>query len=226
MIVEDVQMNSIQKIVLSENPHLQHIYPIHRLDRLASGVLIFSCKKEMNPKISAQFSKRLMKKEYIARVKGTFPEGVVEVDKPISVFRNLQHIYCTVDPEGKPSVSIFERESVKADGSESLVRCKLITGRTHQIRVHLKWLGHPITNDYKYGGDLKRSQFNSPVPKIENYERVSWCHECIAGERETSHVAREDLLATCIWLHAMQYTSTNPSYKWTFKAPRPSWGYF
>ena len=74
----------------------------------------------MNPKISAQFSKRLMKKEYIARVKvsstqwyahvmtfyqtlllkGTFPEGVVEVDKPISVFRNLQHIYCTVDPEG------------------------------------------------------------------------------------------------------------------------------
>ena len=83
--------------------------------------------------------------------------------------------------------------------------------------------GHPIANDYKYGGDLALSCSKDPVPEPQDYTRVSWCSECTSGRRDTSHVTTEDLRATCIWLHALRYSNPDPKHGWTFEAPPPSW---
>lgn len=83
--------------------------------------------------------------------------------------------------------------------------------------------GHPIGNDYKYGGELSLSTFPQPIPQLDGYEKMAWCPQCVSGERNTHYVSTEDRQATSIWLHALRYTSTDPRYSWTFASPRPSW---
>lgn len=216
------RMNTVQNILRHEQG-ASNLTSVHRIDRLASGVLIFGCTPAALSKLCTQFQRQAVSKEYLARVKGTFPEGVIEVKKPIARLQDYPILY-TTSPEGKPSHTVFERESVSRDGSESLVRCKPITGRTHQIRVHLKWLGHPIANDCKYGGDLALSHSAAELaPELQDYTKVDWCSECASGHRDKSFVSREDRLATHIWLHALRYSNPHPKHGWSFEAPPPAW---
>ncbi|KAJ1943085.1 DRAP deaminase, partial [Linderina pennispora] len=87
-------------------------------------------------------------KEYICKVKGEFPEGRIVCDQPIRVIAHKLSLNCVDKSEGKPSLTEFER--LYTDGSHSIVYCKPKTGRTHQIRVHLQYLGYPIANDPLY----------------------------------------------------------------------------
>lgn len=88
-----------------------------------------------------------LEKEYVCRVEGEFPDKEVICKEPILVVSYKVGV-CRVDPKGKPCETVFQRLSY--NGHSSVVRCRPLTGRTHQIRVHLQFLGHPILNDPIY----------------------------------------------------------------------------
>lgn len=89
-----------------------------------------------------------LEKEYVCRVEGDFPEEEVICEQPILVV-SFKIGLCRVDPKGKECRTVFQRLSF--NGKTSVVRCLPLTGRTHQIRVHLQYLGFPILNDPIYG---------------------------------------------------------------------------
>lgn len=89
-----------------------------------------------------------LEKEYVCRVEGGFPEEEVICEQPILVV-SFKIGLCRVDPKGKECRTVFQRLSF--NGKTSVVRCLPVTGRTHQIRVHLQYLGFPILNDPIYG---------------------------------------------------------------------------
>lgn len=89
-----------------------------------------------------------LEKEYVCRVEGEFPQIEVVCEQPILVV-SFKIGLCRVDPKGKECRTVFQRLSF--NGQTSVVRCFPLTGRTHQIRVHLQYLGFPILNDPIYG---------------------------------------------------------------------------
>jgi RluA family pseudouridine synthase len=142
--------NSVLYILAKEQGY-RNLRSIYRLDRLTSGVVIF-CKTEAKTKeMMNQIKHRLVEKEYVCRVDGQFPSGYVECDGRIEPFSHKHGIY-RVGDNGKESRTLFECMSF--NGQTSVVKCKPLTGRTHQIRVHLQYLGFPITNDPIYNGSI------------------------------------------------------------------------
>ncbi len=127
---------------------------VHRLDRDTSGVLVAARTREALRRLKRQFKERSTRKQYIALVWGVPdpPEGTI--DAPIG--RNPHHRKkMMVDPpQGRPAVTHYE---VMEDlGGFAVLRLGIETGRTHQIRVHLASLGHPVLGDSTYGGVRKR----------------------------------------------------------------------
>ncbi|XP_061467418.1 pseudouridylate synthase RPUSD2 isoform X2 [Rhineura floridana] len=136
--------------ILGKEHNLKELHTIHRLDRLTSGVLMFAKSAEVSKKIDEQVRLRQLEKEYVCRVFGEFPESEVTCEEPILVVSYKVGV-CRVDPKGKPCKTVFRRLSY--NGKTSVVKCFPYTGRTHQIRVHLQFLGHPIVNDPIYNTD-------------------------------------------------------------------------
>ncbi|XP_042598444.1 RNA pseudouridylate synthase domain-containing protein 2-like [Cyprinus carpio] len=134
--------------ILGKEKGLSGLHTVHRLDRLTSGVLLFARTLEVSKKLDAMVRERQLEKEYVCRVEGEFPEGEVVCEEPILVV-SFRVGLCRVDPKGKESRTVFQRLSY--NGCSSVVRCLPLTGRTHQIRVHLQFLGFPILNDPIYG---------------------------------------------------------------------------
>ncbi|WP_248931116.1 RluA family pseudouridine synthase [Paenibacillus hamazuiensis] len=123
--------------------------PIHRLDQETSGVLAIAKNPFVHQQVSEQMQAGTVEKEYLALVRGMVEQDSGTVDEPIDRDPEQPHVRI-VTPSGYPSVTHFwvERRFAKA----TLVRLKLETGRTHQIRVHMKHLGHPLIGDKMYGG--------------------------------------------------------------------------
>ena len=131
---------------------LQDMFPevllCHRLDRDTSGIMIFALTKLAQRKLGRAFETKRVKKRYIARVWGEVAESKGTIDLPLIVDwpnRPLQHVNYET---GKPAVTDWERMEV-VDGT---TRMKLMprTGRSHQLRVHMLELGHPILGDPFY----------------------------------------------------------------------------
>ena len=126
---------------------------LHRLDLGTSGVLLFARSPEARRHIARQFNKHRVHKTYEALVWGRPTEDSGTIDQPLAldwVNRPKQHIH----PDGRPSITDWE-----VLGEEGpLTRLRLIphTGRTHQLRVHLQHLGHPIAGDRFYAPDEAR----------------------------------------------------------------------
>nr|XP_002717836.3 pseudouridylate synthase RPUSD2 [Oryctolagus cuniculus] len=133
--------------ILGKEHQLKELHPLHRLDRLTSGVLMFAKTAAVSERIHEQVRDRQLEKEYVCRVEGEFPVEEVTCKEPILVVSYKVGV-CRVDPRGKPCETVFQRLSY--NGHSSVVRCRPLTGRTHQIRVHLQFLGHPILNDPIY----------------------------------------------------------------------------
>ncbi|XP_059954283.1 pseudouridylate synthase RPUSD2 [Mesoplodon densirostris] len=133
--------------ILGKEHQLKELHPLHRLDRLTSGVLMFAKTAAVSERIHEQVRDRQLEKEYMCRVEGEFPAEEVTCKEPILVVSYKVGV-CRVDPRGKPCETVFQRLSY--NGHSSVVRCRPLTGRTHQIRVHLQFLGHPILNDPIY----------------------------------------------------------------------------
>ncbi|XP_041827403.1 RNA pseudouridylate synthase domain-containing protein 2 [Melanotaenia boesemani] len=134
--------------ILGKERGISELHTVHRLDRLTSGVLLFARTLETSKKLDQLVRDRQLEKEYVCRVEGEFPEGELICEEPILVV-SFKIGLCRVHPKGKECRTVFQRLSF--NGKTSVVRCLPLTGRTHQIRVHLQYLGFPILNDPIYG---------------------------------------------------------------------------
>lgn len=125
----------------------------HRLDRDTSGLLIFPRGAGMHRRISMMFEKREMQKSYVAVVVGKLGQQYGEVDLPLIVDwpNRPRHMVDAVN--GKPAQTRFQVLSYDPASNTSRVALEPITGRTHQLRVHMSAIGHPIVGDSLYGGD-------------------------------------------------------------------------
>jgi 23S rRNA pseudouridine1911/1915/1917 synthase len=128
----------------------------HRLDRATSGVMICAKTPEALSWLQKQFSQRKVKKTYVAIIEGVLKEPEAIIDMPIE--RNpKQPQTFRVGSNGKDAVTQYK--VLKTTARYSLVELRPTTGRTHQLRVHLKKLGHPIVGDSLYSGQPARRLF-------------------------------------------------------------------
>lgn len=126
----------------------ENVFTVHRLDRDTSGLVVFALNEQMHRHLSQQFELRETRKIYQGLVLGkpVEPEGVI--DEPIAAHPTKKGTM-TVWRKGKASVT--EYRLLEAFRYYSWMEFHILTGRTHQIRVHLKYLGHPIACDPLYG---------------------------------------------------------------------------
>lgn len=134
-------------------PNMAGLHPqrpgiVHRLDRDTSGVMVIAKTQAALTALQQQFKARTVEKIYLALVYGQpqSPEGIIDV--PLGRHPKLRQIFAA-QPNGKPARTHYSIE--RTFQGYSLLSIKLETGRTHQIRVHLAWLGHPVVGDSVYG---------------------------------------------------------------------------
>ena len=129
---------------------------VHRIDKETSGLLVIAKTEKAMIDLSEQFAKKTSTREYIALVWGNVNEDSGTINEYIG--RNpknrLQNIVFSGDDIEKGKFAITHYKVLNRYGYVTLVSCTLETGRTHQIRVHMKHIGHTIFNDSRYGGDL------------------------------------------------------------------------
>ncbi len=143
---------------------------VHRIDKNTSGLLVVAKTEEALNHLAKQFYDRTTKRRYIAMVWGSFDEeeGTITGNIGRSLKDRMKMFVFPEGDEGKHAVTHYKvRENF---GYVSLVECRLETGRTHQIRVHMEYMGHPIFNDDRYGGDriLKGTTFTKYKQFIQN----------------------------------------------------------
>jgi len=125
----------------------------HRLDRDTSGLLLFPRGADMHRKISLMFEKREMQKSYVAVVMGKLETEQGEVNMPLIVDWPNRPRHMVDERNGKPAQTRYSVLSYDAATNTSRVSLEPITGRTHQLRVHMAAIGHPIVGDTLYGGN-------------------------------------------------------------------------
>lgn len=126
---------------------------VHRIDKDTSGLLVVAKTPEAKTALGEQFFNKTTRREYVAVIWGEFPEkkGTIIGDIARNPRNKLQMAVMEEPGIGKHAVTHFEE--IESFGYVSVVKCRLETGRTHQIRVHMKYKGHPLFNDERYGGN-------------------------------------------------------------------------
>lgn len=145
-IPDRIQSQASLKDILQEK--YTDIYTVHRLDKETSGVIVFAKHEAMHKYLSLQFENRETEKFYTGFVTGTMAEKEGVIDIPIIEHPVKKGVMITA-AKGKDSVTAYK--VLEEFGPFSYVQFKISTGRTHQIRVHMKYLGHPIACDELYG---------------------------------------------------------------------------
>lgn len=139
----------------SVQTRVQRVLPtasvVHRLDMATSGLIIMALNKSANSALSRQFQQRSVSKTYYARVFGTPVERQGEIDLPLICDWPNRPKQMVDHDNGKPSTTQYE--VVSQDAYSALVKLTPITGRSHQLRVHMQALGHPILGDRLYAND-------------------------------------------------------------------------
>ena len=131
---------------------VQAVFPeallVHRLDRDTSGVMIFAMTPHAQRHLGLQFEKRMTRKTYVARVWGVPEEKSGTVDLPLIVDWPNRPLQMVCHETGKPAQTDWKK--IKSDGETARMRLFPKTGRSHQLRVHMLALGHPILGDPFY----------------------------------------------------------------------------
>ena len=134
-------------------PQCKELELVHRLDRDTSGLLLLAKKRSQLRRLHAALRNNSIDKGYMALVAGSWPTSRKQVNAPLqrSNLRSGERMV-EVNPAGKESLTLF-RVLRRFDNQATLVEASPVTGRTHQIRVHARYAGHPIAGDSKYGDD-------------------------------------------------------------------------
>lgn len=153
----------------------QHILTVHRLDKDTSGLIVFAKTVAMHKHLSLQFEERLTKKIYTGLVIGSPADAKGSINLPLAE-NTVQRGVMIVNRRGKESLTDYV--VIEDFGIYSLMQFQIHTGRTHQIRVHMKEIGHPIVCDKIYGdgkpiliSSLKR---NTTCPKMTWKKNQYW----------------------------------------------------
>ena len=126
---------------------------IHRIDKNTSGLLVIAKTTEAKVSLSLQFFEKTTKRRYVALVWGDLEKNEGTITGNIGRSLKNRQVF-TVFPEGEHGKhAVTHYKVIERLGYVNLVECRLETGRTHQIRVHMKHIGHPLFNDDNYGGD-------------------------------------------------------------------------
>lgn len=161
--LEDMPLNS------SMRPGL-----VHRIDKDTSGLLVIAKTDDAMSRLAQQFYEKTSQRDYVALVWGNVEEdeGVIEGNIGRNPKNRLQMQVFPDGSQGKPAVTHYK--VLERFGYVTLVGCQLETGRTHQIRVHMKYIGHTLFNDARYGGDkiLKGTHFSKYKQFIDNAFKV------------------------------------------------------
>ncbi|KAH3682744.1 hypothetical protein WICPIJ_006279 [Wickerhamomyces pijperi] len=222
--------NTLTEILKVQLKLQDNIYPCHRLDKLTSGIVILAKDTQSANKIqskiqihsSSSSDKSSMQKTYLAKVQGRFPyTEPLTFSKPLLSIDTKKGFTNGITP-AREATTVFKLYKYDPVNNESIVWCEPQTGRTHQIRIHLKLLGYPITNDPLYGPnaspyrsklidtdlqiseDEKRELFEQLSKETRNDigEKLTGekCHEC--GELEFRDPIETELE---LYLHAFRY---------------------
>ncbi|XP_024973023.1 RNA pseudouridine synthase 7 [Cynara cardunculus var. scolymus] len=237
--------NTVVGILQAEHD-LAPVFPVHRLDRLVSGLLILARSASQADLFRQQIESGMVQKQYIAKVVGEFPEEQVV---NLRVNFNAREGRSTTEPEdmdekgnatsnGKAACTKFTR--ISTNGKYSIVSCHPITGRTHQIRVHLQSTGHPIANDTLYltefvdGGSRRTFIAHKGTVKSSHSLDSKSNDDCISESQELIEDFGIDPMCTnCpnlapigydgseegLWLHCVRYSGPG----WVYECPYPHW---
>ena len=142
----------------------EEVFTVHRLDKETSGILCFAKNSESHKSLSKQFQERTAEKIYWAIADGAMLKDEGEINQPIAESMS-QRGKMLVTKRGKESLTLYK--TIERFKNFSLVEANIKTGRTHQIRVHFQFIGHPLAVDKIYGrregfllSEVKRRKFN------------------------------------------------------------------
>ncbi|CAK7898849.1 bifunctional protein Rib2p [[Candida] anglica] len=249
--------NTITKVFQHEFGMVVH--PCNRLDRLTSGLMFLGKSAKGTDEFVQQIRDRTVKKEYLARCVGKFPLGEekpvsesgesvsdgikILVDKPLRTVAPKVGLNRVDEVNGKEAATEFQRVSYDPETNTSIVKCRPLTGRTHQIRVHLQYLGHPIANDpiysseYVWGPELGKNGAGDDVEieaKLDSVGKTrsasTWIHKEADGEalaESQCEICGTDLYTDPgpndldLWLHAYKYEAADLS--WSYRTEYPEW---
>ncbi len=144
---------------------------VHRIDADTSGLLLVAKNDKAHNILAEAIQKKEVVREYIALVEGVIKEDSATIDAPIGRDVNNRKKMCVTRDNSKEAVTHIR--VLKRFTDATLIRCKLETGRTHQIRVHLSYIGHPVVNDPVYG---RRKLINPKFGQMLHAEKLGFVH--------------------------------------------------
>ncbi|RXK05324.1 pseudouridine synthase family protein [Halarcobacter bivalviorum] len=174
VIFQDNDILAVNKPAFLTSDEIAKKFPkaimLNRLDKETSGVMLFAKNEEFQKKAIKEFKLNNVYKEYVAIVDGKVIDEI-EIDKPILTTKDRGQAKSKVDKKGKPAKTTVYPMFV--EGNKSKVKVVIDTGRTHQIRVHLNYIGLPIIGDTIYGkpvSNINRVLLHSKRTKIFDYD--------------------------------------------------------
>jgi len=156
-------------------------FMVHRLDKDTTGAIIFAKNEKAKVSLSKQFQKRTIHKTYVTAVTGTVVEENGRIEAPLG--RSMQNRkIIEVGPLAK-KMAITEFKVLYRSRDISLLEVHIITGRTHQIRSHMKYIGHPVLGDVDYGGSDHLNDIKFTRQMLHSY-RVMFTHPTMSKQIE------------------------------------------
>jgi 23S rRNA pseudouridine955/2504/2580 synthase len=152
--------HGVIELLRAARPDLKDLSLVHRLDRETSGCLVLAKKRSALRALHEKFRQGVVEKNYLALVVGDWQLGEQLIDKPLLVtHRRGGERHVIVSPDGKAALTRVRLS--RTYGKYSLVQCSPLTGRTHQIRVHLQSMGFPLAGDDRYGDADVNNRLNA-----------------------------------------------------------------
>ena len=145
---------------------------VHRIDKSTSGLLVVAKNDKIHELLSNMIKNKEIKRTYYALVDGIIPHSTGTIDAPIGRDINNREKMAVTDVNSKDSITHFKVLKRFNNVNQTLIECNLETGRTHQIRVHMAYIGYPIYNDPVYG---KRKQ-TTPFEQFLHSKKISFIH--------------------------------------------------